>query len=177
MGFVKLDCGLLDSTLWMDREARELFITALLMAVPNELKSPEKQIDVNSLEYTGFIVPCGWYGMVKAAGPGIIRRSVMDLETGMAALGRLGSPEPESRTPDFEGRRLVRINGGYLALNYAKYRERDHTSAERSKRYRDQKFIKDRIRSKIAKEEAICEQVRSRFNPKYSDGQSPATPD
>jgi hypothetical protein len=43
----------------------------------------------------------------------------------------------ESRTPDFDGRRLVRVDGGYVALNFAKYREKDHTAAERSKRYRE----------------------------------------
>src|SRR6185369_6362753 len=55
------------------------------------------------------------------------------------ALERLAAPEQSSRTPDFEGRRLVRINGGYLVLNFIKYRDRDHTTAIRSKRYRERK--------------------------------------
>jgi len=137
MGFVKLDCGMLDSTIWLDRAARELFITALLMAEPYELREPVKQIKVRTLDETGFEVPAGWYGFVAAAGIGIIHRAGMDLEMGMAALERLGEPEMESRTPDFGGRRLVRIPGGYIALNFAKYREKDHTGAERSKRYRE----------------------------------------
>lgn len=137
MGFVKLDCGMLDSTIWLDRAARELFITALLMAEPFELREPMKQIKVRSLEETGFEVPAGWYGFVAAAGIGIIHRAGMEAEMGLAALERLGEPEMESRTPDFDGRRLVRIPGGYIALNFAKYREKDHTSAERSKRYRE----------------------------------------
>ena len=142
MGFVKLDCGMLDSTLWIDREARELFITALLMATPYELKEPAEQICVRTLDRTGFTVPPGWYGLVEAAGVGIVRRAGMESETGLAALERLGSPEADSRTPDYDGRRLVRIDGGYIALNYVKYREKDHTSAERSKRYREKKFKK-----------------------------------
>lgn len=136
MAFVKLDCGLLDSTLWLDREARELFITALLMAVPHELLEPTEQIGVGTLERTGFVIPVGWYGLVRAAGPGIIRRAGMEEVVGLAALARLGNPDVGSRTPDFEGRRLVRINGGYIVLNFAKYREKDHTAALRSKRYR-----------------------------------------
>ena len=139
MAFVKLDCGILDSTIWLDRAARELFITALLMAEPFELKRAAKQIKVRSLEETGFEVPPGWYGFISAAGTGIIHRAGMDQETGMAALERLGEPEMESRTPDFEGRRLVRIDGGYIALNFSKYREKDHTGAERSRRYREKK--------------------------------------
>ena len=55
------------------------------------------------------------------------------------ALKRLGSPEPESRSQEFDGRRLVRVNGGYIALNFTKYREKDHTATERSQRYRDKK--------------------------------------
>jgi hypothetical protein len=136
MAFVKLDCGMLDSTLWLDREARELFITALLMAIPFELLEPAKQLKVRSLEEAGFVVPPGWYGLIEAAGPGIVYRAGMETEAGMAALERLGEPEEESRTPDFGGRRLVRIAGGYIALNFQKYREKDHTAAERSKRYR-----------------------------------------
>src|SRR3990167_930952 len=38
MPFVKLDCGILDSTLWFDRDARDVFLTALLMAVPYEVR-------------------------------------------------------------------------------------------------------------------------------------------
>lgn len=136
MPFVKLDCGMLDSTLWVDREARELFVTALLMAEPRELRAPEPQLEIRSLKETGFIVPAGWYGFVPAAGSGIVRRSGMPSEAGLSALERLGSPDPESRSPEFEGRRLARINGGFVILNFNKYRERDYTTAERSARYR-----------------------------------------
>ena len=151
MAFVKLDCGILDSTLWIDREARELFITALLMAEPHELKEKTPQIRVRSLELTGFIIPPGWYGLVSAAGVGIINRAGLDFEIGMLALERLGEPEPDSRTPDFEGRRLVRISGGYIALNFTKYREKDHTSAERSRRYRERINQKPRRKLTVKK--------------------------
>jgi hypothetical protein len=137
MAFVKLDCGMLDSSIWGDREARELFITALLMAEPVELVKPKKQLEVRTLAETGFEVPAGWYGFVAASGTGIIKRAGMEMEAGLAALERLGAPEYESRTPYFEGRRLVRIEGGYLALNFQRYREKDHTAAERSRRYRE----------------------------------------
>lgn len=139
MAFVKLDCGILDSTLWADRDAKDLFITALLMAVPHEVKEMVEQIEVRTLEKTGFMVPPGWYGLVRAAGQGIVRRHGMELETGLSALERLGSPELDSRTPDFEGRRMVRVDGGYIILNYDLYRTKDHTAAQRSKRYRSKR--------------------------------------
>ena len=150
MAFVKLDCGMLDSTIWIDRDARELFITALLMAEPRELVEPAKQIEVRTLNETGFIVPPGWYGFVPAAGIGIIRRAGMEPEKGFAALERLGNPEKDSRTPDFEGRRLVRIDGGYLALNFDKYRQKDYTSAARSRRYRERNSSKPSRVSNVA---------------------------
>jgi hypothetical protein len=110
------------------------------MAVPHEIKVETPQLEVRSLSDTGFVIPPGWYGMVEAAGVGIVRRAGMELVSGMSALERLGNPEVDSRTPDFGGRRLVRVDGGYIALNFAKYREKDHTSAERSRRYREKKM-------------------------------------
>lgn len=144
MPFVKLDCGMLDSTLWFERDAREVFITALLMAEPFEVITPAAQIEVRSLDLTGWLVPPEWYGIVPAAGIGIIARAQVDRELGLRALEQLGSPEVGSRSKEFDGRRLVRINGGYIVLNYFKYRDRDYTTAERSRRYRERKAEKSR---------------------------------
>ena len=99
------------------------------------------QISVRSLGHEGFIVPPGFYGFVAAAGLGIIRMAMVDAEAGMSALERLGQPDVESRTPDFDGRRLVRVDGGYIVLNFFKYREKDNTGAERAKRYRMRKAL------------------------------------
>jgi len=139
MAFVKLDCGILNSTLWVEREPRDVFITALLMAQPIEIREPMPQFEVRSLEQTGFVVPPGWYGFVQAAGPGIVRMSMADQAAGMDALEKLGAPDPESRSSDFEGRRLVRVDGGYVVLNYMKYRDKDMGAAVRSARYRERK--------------------------------------
>lgn len=136
MPFVKLDTRILQSTLWFERDARELFITALLMAEPREIMEPALQLKVDAIEETGFVVPPGWYGFVPAAGIGIIRQAGIDRDAGMKALEELGSPDKESRSSDFEGRRLVRVDGGYVILNYIKYRERDTTSANRNRRWR-----------------------------------------
>lgn len=142
MPFVKLDTGMLDSSLWIAPVERDVFLTALMMAVPFELPAPAEQLDVRTMTPTGFVVPAGWYGLVPAAGPGIVRRAIVDQEAGLAALEHLGAPDGESRSGAFEGRRLVRIDGGYLVLNYMAYRERDYTAAERAKRYRDTKKAK-----------------------------------
>ena len=38
MAFVKLDTGILKSTLWMEMAQRNVFLTALLMAEPREFR-------------------------------------------------------------------------------------------------------------------------------------------
>lgn len=60
-----------------------------------------------------------------------------ELEEGYNALERLGAPDPESRNPAWGGRRLVRVNGGYIVLNFEEFRRRDATGAERARRYRE----------------------------------------
>ena len=131
---------MLDSTLWVDRPAREMFLTSLLMAEPYTTEVELRQIEVRSLDHTGFVVPPGKYGYVRAAGVGIARRAGLDdTDDPLGALERLGSPEADSRTPDYDGRRLVRVDGGYIVLNYELYKQRDYTAAVRQRRYRDKK--------------------------------------
>jgi hypothetical protein len=61
----------------------------------------------------------------------------------MEALKKLGSPEMESRSKEFEGRRMIRTNGGFVILNYMKYRDKDHTAALRQARLRARKKAQD----------------------------------
>jgi hypothetical protein len=102
-GFVKLDCGLLHSTVWRDPDARIVFLAALLMAEPDEITQPMAQLPVDGLEPTGWTVPPGFYGFVRASGPGIVDQARLPQEAGMAALRRLGEPDPQSRSQDHEG--------------------------------------------------------------------------
>ena len=139
MAFVKLDTNILNSTLWIERDQREVFITALLMAEPCQFKEPQQQIEVDSLKTTGFFAPAGWYGFVQAAGIGIVNRAGVPREDGMEALRKLCAPEVESRSQEFDGRRMIRINGGYLILNFMKYRDKDHTAADRQRKLRERR--------------------------------------
>lgn len=136
MAFVKLDVDILNSSLWLDRPAREIFITSLLMATPYELSASAPQLNIRDLSETGFAVPAGWYGLVSAAGIGIVARAGLEQEPGLDALERLGQPEADSRNRAYDGRRLVRIDGGFIMLNYMLFRDRDHGAAERMRRLR-----------------------------------------
>lgn len=153
MPYVKLDCSILDSSIWLERNQRELFITALLMARPKEFKKTTLQLDVESTEPTGWEVPPGWYGFLEAAPQGIVHRSGLpDREAGIKALRELGDPDATSKNPEFDGRRLVRVHGGFLILNFIEYRDRDYTAAERQRRYRDN-LKKAQRKAKIEAEE------------------------
>src|ERR1035437_461893 len=83
MPFVKLDTAILESSLWIDRAARDMFMTALLMAEPREFTTPMPQYYVDRIEQTGFSVPPGWYGFVAAAGVGIARRAFVEQDEGI----------------------------------------------------------------------------------------------
>ena len=114
MPFVKLDCGIIHSSLWAeDSDTKICWITLLLLADQN--------------------------GFVCAAASAIAREAGIPAEVARRALYLFQSPDDESRTPDNEGKRVEKVDGGYQVLNYEKYRERDYTNAERQKRFRDSK--------------------------------------
>ncbi len=138
-GFVKLDAGMLNSTVWFDLDQRNVFLTALLMAEPREFREPRPQLDLETGEETGWMIPPGWYGVSAAAAIGIVAASRISEERAMSALAKMGQPEKGSRSHAFEGRRLVRVEGGFVVLNYMRYREHDYTAAERAARYRARK--------------------------------------
>lgn len=139
MAYVKLDCGMLDSTIWFEKDARTVFITALLMASPVELRTPTKTYIPGTLNESDFVIPPGWYGLVRAASLGIVYRAMVDPASGEQAIKLLASPDTDSRSKDFEGRRMVPIDGGFIILNFDKYRQKDHTASERSRRWRERK--------------------------------------
>ena len=149
MSYVKLDTRILDSTLWTDRDCREIFITALLMAEPQEYPIPIAQWRINDLQTTGWEAPAGWYGFVPAAGIGIIRRAGIGHEAGMRALERLGEPELDSRNPEYEGRRMIRVTDGYLILNYMRFRDKDHTAKDRMQRLRERRMKETALRRNV----------------------------
>jgi hypothetical protein len=137
MPFVKVDSQLLESSLWPLRPARDLFLTMLMMAKPIDITEPMTTYKVGSNEEDEFVIPPGEnYGLVEAAGSGIARRAVVTDEEWEAALAELAGPDPESRNPRFDGRRIARVSGGFVVLNYGEYREKDY-STPRVQKFRE----------------------------------------
>lgn len=116
MPFVKLDCGIIHSSLWAeDSDTKICWITLLLLADAG--------------------------GFVRAAASAVAREAGISAAAGRRALDLFASPDDESRTPDNQGKRIEKVEGGYRVLNYEKYRERDYTNAERQKRWRERNVI------------------------------------
>lgn len=63
-------------------------------------------------------------GVVTAGGvPALARQVNLTVDKCREALGILEAPDPDSQTPDNEGRRVIRQQGGWLVVNAVKYRE------------------------------------------------------
>lgn len=85
-------------------------------------------------------------GHVMSSVPGLARLANVSLHECEAALATFLAPDPYSRTKDNEGRRIAEIDGGWLLLNYAKYREK---MAEADRReYKTQWQAKQREKDK-----------------------------
>jgi hypothetical protein len=67
-------------------------------------------------------------GLVEGSVPGFANLARVSADQMRAAVAILSGPDPDSRTPDNEGRRIEAVEGGWLVLNYAKYRERGQES-------------------------------------------------
>ena len=74
--------------------------------------------------WIAMLAMCDASGFVAGAIPGFASLARVTREEMAHAIDRLASPDPDSRTPDFEGRRIEIVQGGWQILNYAAYRER-----------------------------------------------------
>jgi hypothetical protein len=77
-------------------------------------------------------------GEVLGSVPGLARLAGITLDEAQASLNELLSPDPHSRTPDYEGRRIAAIDGGWVILNHAKYRAKMSEDDRRAYKARKQ---------------------------------------
>lgn len=70
-------------------------------------------------------------GFVWASVPGLAHRARVSLEVAQEAIRCFQEPDPYSRTPDYEGRRIEAVDGGWRILNSEKYRIRRDPEARR----------------------------------------------
>lgn len=105
--YVKLFTSILDSSIWAeDPETRIVWIAMLAMADAE--------------------------GFVRGVESALARRANVPLPACRKALRVLSEPDVESQNQDFGGRRIEAVEGGWLILNYLKYREIRDTDSRRA---------------------------------------------
>jgi hypothetical protein len=117
-GYTKLHGSIVTSTIWQESPATcKVWVTMLAMADGN--------------------------GEIQASVPGLAHIAQISVEETEAALAKFLASDRYSRTPDFDGRRIEPIDGGWRLLNHEKYRymlseeDRKERDRERKRRYRE----------------------------------------
>lgn len=114
-GYSKLDCGIVDSTIWCAPD--DVFRTWIAMLAKSDAS-----------------------GYVRVAIPAMAKLVGVTIERMEEISNILSEPDPYSRTQEHEGRRVEIVEGGWQILNYTKYRnglkQPDATNAERQRRFR-----------------------------------------
>jgi hypothetical protein len=69
-------------------------------------------------------------GIVEGSIPGLAKDAVVTVEQCREAIAIFLAPDPDSRTKDFEGRRIEEVDGGWRILNHRKYKEKREKAAQ-----------------------------------------------
>ena len=107
-GYTKLFSSITDSSVWQEEDhVRLLWITMLAMADAR--------------------------GYVGASVPGLAARARITLEQCEEALAKFLAPDPYSRSEKHEGRRIEKVDRGWILLNYARFREMRNVAETRER--------------------------------------------
>lgn len=91
--------------------------------------------------FIAMLATCDATGFVPGSIPGFAHLARVTREEMELAVERLSAPDPDSRTPENEGRRIVVVQGGWQLVNYRDYRDRgqakDGSRAESQRAYRE----------------------------------------
>ena len=115
-GYSKLDCAMLHSSVWQEpHDVRVAWVTMLLMT--------------------------DYHGCVRAAVPALAMHNAVSIARMEEIIQIFMSPDPYSKSKDYDGRRLMEIDGGWQVINYPKYRDGlkqpDRTANQRQKNKRE----------------------------------------
>ena len=96
-------------------------------------------------------------GIVAASLPGLARLARIDRERCQDALETMLAPDQYSRSPEFEGRRIERVEGGWKLLNHAKYmrllskEDRREYNAQKQRESRERKHSSTNVNTPVDK--------------------------
>jgi hypothetical protein len=115
-GYTKLFSSIVNSTIWREENhVRLVWITMLALADKN--------------------------GLVEASIPGLADAARVTIKECENALDKLMSPDEYSRSQENEGKRIAKEDGGWLLLNYVRYRGKlTQEKIREQNRIRQQRF-------------------------------------
>ncbi len=123
-GYAKLFSDIVDSSIWdEDAETRIIWVTMLALADPS--------------------------GFVRGSVGWLAGKARVSNETCARAIKRFESPDPHSRNPEYEGRRIESFDRGWLLLNYVEHRDRlsndvkASQTRERVRRFREKAALRN----------------------------------
>jgi hypothetical protein len=121
-GFTKLDSGIVFSSVWR----------------------PEHDI---VRVWIALLALCDARGVVRSSVPALAHLCFIEVERLAKILKIFRTPDPYSRIRDHQGRKIKDIEGGWLVLNYPRYRNtlmqrKPFSHAERQSRYRERQRTK-----------------------------------
>lgn len=134
MGYCKLFSTVTQSSLWSESYPTRLLFISMLAAADAE-------------------------GFVEASVSGLARLGNITIEEARGAIAALEGPDVDSKDTEYEGRRIVKVEGGWVILNYVKYRTRK--DEESRKRY-----IREYMRKYRSKEKTEVDSGKQDVNEK-----------
>ena len=124
-GYTKLHSSIVNSTIWdEDKDTRILWITMLAISDAE--------------------------GAIEASVPGLAHQARLTVSECQKALAKLMEPDEYSKSKEYNGCRVIEKEGGWLVVNYGKYRnqqdleERRRQNREAQQRWRDKQSVSER---------------------------------
>jgi hypothetical protein len=139
-GFVKVFPCLLTSSLWQMETLETKVVWVTLMTLTNR------------------------DGLVEVSLPGLAKLAGVSIEKCAEAITRLQQPDPYSRNPGSDGRRIEKAPRGWRLLNHSMYREKYGTEERREYLARKQREYRQRRRDVLkgfSAREIINERVKA----------------
>jgi len=121
-------------------------------------------------------------GFVEASVPGLADCARVTLAECEDALEKFRSPDPYSRSKDLDGRRVVETDGGWVLVNFAKYRDRAYQDERKEKAAERMRELRLRNGSCSQQSEQLrtgankCKRERTNANPPVSGSASASDP-
>jgi hypothetical protein len=107
--FTKLDSGIVHSTIWVQpHDVLRVWIALLALADQN--------------------------GFARTAAPSLAHLCMVPLDRMREIITVLESPDEDSRSEAHDGRRIVKVEGGWMLVNHAAYRAKRDPEADRDRK-------------------------------------------